>query len=166
MNNRVAVNWKVMLSNRRIGRWAVAGVSSSGGRAVDRSGRQPSDRMRLLAAIRAMFIESSSKRADPSSRRKPRDQAEQRPARLSGWPTTGRQGHAAADRSAAQRLRHSPRFAASDQRKNLSRQGYKLSQFTDAFARYLPEHPIIQSPPAASKRTSSKRAKRKGTRRK
>jgi hypothetical protein len=31
-------------------------------------------------------------------------------------------------------------------RKDFSRQGYKISQFKDAFAHYLPRDPIIQSP--------------------
>ena len=51
-------------------------------------------------------------------------------------------------------------------RKDFARQGYKLSQFTDAFARYLPNIQSSNHHRAASKRSSSKQAKRKGARRK
>jgi hypothetical protein len=48
-------------------------------------------------------------------------------------------------------------------RKDFGRQGYKLGQFDDAFARYLSDHPIIQS---SAKPTKRKPTKRKPTKRK
>ena len=167
VHNRIAVNWKVMLAIAELagGPWPERAREAA--QRLSCSGRQPSDRMRLLAAIREMFIESSSKRVDQEIT------SEDVVTRLNSDPldiwVAFNKGGRITQRQVAALLKDyeiHPIPLHPTKRKDFGRQGYRFSQFADAFARYLPEHPIIRSPPTAPKRTSSKRAKRKGTRRK
>jgi hypothetical protein len=162
MNNRAAVNWKLMLAiaEQAGGPWPERAREAA--ERLTRTGRQPSDRVRLLAALRVMFAD----------RGKPEITSEDATAELcrnpldiwiaynKGGKITQRQVAALLDAFDIHPVPLHP-----TKRKNFGRQGYRLSQFDDAFARYLPEDPIIQSPAAAPKRRATKRNKRKAARR-
>ena len=156
MNNRVAVNWKLLLGIADLAGDLWPQLAREAAERLNRSGRQPSDGVRLLAAIRGMFADSSNKNEITSEDAVVdlcRNQIDIW-ATYKGGRITQRQIAILLDAYDIHPVSLHP-----TKRKSLSRQGYKLSQFADAFARYLPEDPIIQSSPAKLK-------KRKTTRRK
>jgi hypothetical protein len=110
---------------------------------LSRSGRKPSAGVHLLAAFKSYFAENHATEvtsetfvahltADP----------------ISTWKGYNR-GGSITQRQVANLLDAygiHPISLHPTKRKDFSRQGYKLSQFSDAFERYLPRDPIIQSP--------------------
>jgi putative DNA primase/helicase len=160
MNNRAAMNWKLLLSISELasGAWPERALEAA--ERLIRSGRQPSDGVRLLAAMRSMFVESgkteiTSEDIVAELCRNPLDIWD---SFNKGGKITQRQVAALLDVYGIHPVSLHP-----TKRKDFSRQGYKFSQFADACARYLPEDPIIQSPTKASstKPRSAKRTKRK-----
>ena len=151
MNNRAAANWKLSLGIAELGGETWSQQAREAAERLNRSGRQPSDGVRLLAAFRNIANSGKTKHVGGYGHR-----VVQEPARYLGDLQQGRQDYAAPSRVPARRLRHPPGPLHPTKRKDFARQGYKLEQFTDAFARYLPEDPIIQSP-ASNKRHQSAR---------
>jgi Protein of unknown function (DUF3631) len=158
MNNRVQMNWKLLLAIAELAGGLWLQQAREAAERLTRSGRQPSDGVHLLAAFAdSGKIEITSEDVVTEFCRNP----------LDIWATYNR-GSKITQRQVAILLDAydiHPISLHPTKRKNLSRQGYKLSQFTDAFARYLPEHPIIQSSLAVAKRRSAKPKKRKAARR-
>lgn len=161
MNNRVQMNWKLLLAIAELagGPWPQRAREAA--ERLTRSGRQPSDGVCLLAAFKTFAdsgrTEITSEEVVTELCRNP----------LDIWATYNRGGKITQRQVAVllDAYEIHPISLHPTKRKDFSRQGYKLSQFTDAFARYLPEHPIIQSPPAVGKRPSAKSKKRKASRR-
>jgi hypothetical protein len=143
LNNRAAANWKLLLAIAELagGPWPERATEAA--ERLTRSGRRPSDGVRLLAAFRDMFAASRKEitsenvvaelRKDPTSIWADYNR---------GGPITQRQVALLLD---AYDIHPVPLHPT--RRKDFARQGYKLEQFVDAFARYLPVHPIIQSSP-------------------
>ena len=121
---------------------------------MTRSGRRPSDGVRLLAAFKDMFAAGRKEitsenvvaelRKDPTSIWADYNR---------GGPITQRQVALLLD---AYDIHPVPLHPT--RRKDFARQGYKLEQFFDAFARYLPAHPIIQSSPVKPRQKKAAKA--------
>jgi putative DNA primase/helicase len=165
MNNRAAMNWKLLLSISELANGAWPERAREAAERLNRSGRQPSDKVRLLAAMQSMFAETgkteiTSEDVGTELCRNPLDIWA---SYNHGGPITQRQIAILLDEFDIDPVSLHP-----TKRQGFSRQGYKLSQFTDAFARYVAEDPIIQSSTKVSstKRRSAKRTKRKRTRHK
>jgi hypothetical protein len=164
MNNRAAMNWKLLLSISELANGAWPERAREAAERLNRSGRQPSDGVRLLTAFKRFAdsgkTEITSEEIVAELCRNPLDM----------WATYNKGGKITQRQVAALLDAHDihPVSLHPTKRKDFSRQGYKLSQFTDAFARYLVEDPIIQSPTKASstKRHSAKRTKCKRARHK
>jgi hypothetical protein len=165
LNNRAAMNWKLLLAIAELAGAPWPKRAREAAERLSRRGKRPSDGVRLLAAIRAMFAETGKNEIT----------SEDLVAKLcqnpldiwktynKGGPITQRQVADLFDTYEVHPVSLHP-----TKRKDFSRQGYKLGQFDDAFARYLPEDPIIQSSAQPTKRKLTKRklTKRKLTRRK
>jgi Protein of unknown function (DUF3631) len=141
MNDRAAMNWVLLLAIAELAGGPWPELAREAAQRLTRSGRQPSDGERLLAALQEMFagkVEITSADVVVGLNSDP----------LDIWGTYNRGGPVTARQIAilldAYDVHPVPLHPT--KRKDFSRQGYKISQFTDAFARYLPEHPIIQSP--------------------
>jgi hypothetical protein len=129
---------------------------------LSRGGRRPSDGVRLLAAIAAMFADSRKTEITSEAvvTELCRDPLDVWMSFNKGGRITQRQVGVLLDAYDIHPVSLHP-----TKRKDFARQGYRLAQFADAFPRYVPEHPIIQSPPTAVKRRPSKQKKRKNARR-
>lgn len=158
MNNRAAANWKLLLAIAELagGEWPEAARKAA--EQLTRTGRLPSDGMKLLGALRTMLAESgktaiTSEDVVTELCRNP----------LDIWATYSKGGKITQRQVAALLDAYDihPVSLHPTKSKDFSRQGYKLAQFTDAFARYLPGDSIIQSPSAAPKRRATKQKKRK-----
>jgi putative DNA primase/helicase len=140
LNNRALQNWKLLLAIAELagGTWPERAREAA--ERLSRSGRKPSAGVRLLAAIKAMAAE----------RRVTEITSENMAARLNanplgfwagynrGGPITQRQIANLLDAYDIDPVSLHP-----TKRKDFSRQGYKLAQFSDAFAQHLPRDPII-----------------------
>jgi len=165
INNRAAMNWKLLLSISDLANGPWPERAREAAERLTRSGQQPSDGKRLLAALQAMFIETgkieiTSEDIVAELCRNP----------LDIWATYNKGGKITQRQIAVllDAFDVHPVSLHLTKRKDFSRQGYKLSQFTDPFSRYVPEDPIIQSPTKTSstKQRSAKKTKRKHSRRK
>jgi chemotaxis protein histidine kinase CheA len=165
LNNRVAANWKLLLAIAELagGDWPKRAREAA--EHLSRSGRKPSAGVQLLAATKAIRNENriteitsetlmANLTADPTSIWAGYNH---------GGPITQRQIAILFDQYEIW-----PTSLHPTKRKDFSRQGYKLfsRQFEDAFARYVPDDPIIQSPTKASpnKRLSSTKKRRSAKR--
>jgi putative DNA primase/helicase len=163
--NRAAANWKLLLAIAELagGDWPQRAREAA--EHLNRSGRKPSAGVKLLAEFKAYFAETCTTEVTSEAivARLTADPTSIWAGYNHGGPITQRQVALLLDAYDIQPVSLHP-----TKRKDFSRQGYKLSQFTDAFARYLSEDPIIQSPTKTSpaKRRSAKRKKRKRARRK
>jgi putative DNA primase/helicase len=147
MNNRARANWKLLLAIAELGGETWSQQARDAAEQLTRTGRLPSDGMKLLGAIRTMFAESgktaiTSEDVVTELCRNPLDVW----ATYKGSKITQRQVAALLDAYDIHPVSLHP-----TKRKDFSRQGYRLLQFADAFARYLPKDLIIQSPSAAPK---------------
>jgi putative DNA primase/helicase len=162
MNNRFAANWKLLLAIAELagGDWPQRARDAA--ERLSRSGRKPSAGVRLLEAFKAYFAEHRATEvtseafvtyltADP----------------ISIWRGYNR-GGSITQRQVANLLDDygiHPVCLHPTKRKDFSRQGYKLDQFSDALARYPLRDPIIQSPPNKQRKPSKKRMRVKSRKR-
>jgi chemotaxis protein histidine kinase CheA len=141
MNSRAAANWKLLLATAELAGGSWPKQAREAAERLTRSGRRPSDGVQLLTAFGNVFIETgrditseamvTELRKDPTAIWADYNH---------GGPITQRQVAILLD---AYDIHPVPLHPT--RRKDFSRQGYKLAQFVDAFAQYLPDHPIIQS---------------------
>jgi hypothetical protein len=164
MNNRAAMNWKLLLSISELANGAWPERAREAAERLSRSGRQPSDGMRMLAAFKQFADNGTTEITSEDVKTKLCENP------LDIWATYNKGGKITQRQIAVllDAFDIHPISLHPTKRKDFSRQGYKLLQFTDAFPRYLPEDPIISSPTKAAptKRRSAKRKKRKRARRK
>jgi putative DNA primase/helicase len=143
LNNRVAANWKLLLAIAELagGQWPK--LTREAAVQLSQRRRKPSVGIQLLAAFKAACTETG----------KTEITSEDIVARLNADPTSIWAGHnhggPITQRQVAAILDDyeiDPVSLHPTKRKDFARQGYKLSQFTNVFARYLPRDLIIQSP--------------------
>jgi putative DNA primase/helicase len=150
LNNRAAANWKLLLAIAELagGPWPERAREAA--ERLTRSRRRLSDGVQLLAAFADMFAAGRTEitSADVAAEL-PKDPTSIWVEYNRGGPVTQRQiAHLLDDYDIH------PVSLHPTGRKDFARQGYKVEQFLDAFARYLPAHPIIQSLPTRLKRQS------------
>ena len=143
MNNRAQANWKLLLAIAELAGGVWPQQAHEAAEQLNRSGRQPSDRVRLLAVLAASetFRKTGQITSEKVVAELCRNPLDIWVAYNKGGLITQRQVAALLDAFDIHPVSLHP-----TKRKDFSRQGYRLEQFTDAFARYLPEDPIIQSP--------------------
>jgi hypothetical protein len=152
LNNRVAMNWILLLAIAEAagGRWPEQARAAAV--RLSRRGRQPSDGAKLLAAIKTMAIKFVGKEkvitSETIAADLNKDPTDIWIAYNRGGPITQRQ---IAHLLSAYDIH--PDTVHPSGRSWDSRKGYKYEQFTDAFARYLPNDPDIRTP----NKTGSKR---------
>jgi uncharacterized protein DUF3631 len=157
LNNRAAANWKLLLAIAELAGGDWPDRAHEAAERLNRSGSKLSAGVRLLAAFKSYFTETAT--AEVTSEDMVRDLVAD-PADFwidynRGGPITQRQIADLLDQYEIDPVSLHP-----TKREDFSRQGYKLSQFPDAFARFLPRDPIIQSPKKKLKKPSrSKRRK-------
>jgi putative DNA primase/helicase len=157
LNNRAAMNWKLQLAIAELagGPWPERAREAA--ERLSRSGRQPSDGVKLLGAIRRMFAESdkkvlASKAIVSELVKDPTDI----------WVVYNR-GGAVTQRQVAHLLSAyeiTPDTVHPTRRPSDSPKGYKFEQFEDVFARYLPDDPHIRTS-TIPKRAAPKRKRRR-----
>jgi len=154
INNRAEANWKLLLAIAELAGGAWPQQAREAAERLSKSGRQPSAGVQLLAAIKAMFegkTELTSEAIVAGLRKDP----------TAVWVDYNR-GGPITQRQVARLLDAydiHPVVVHPTQRSSYSPHGYKLSQLSDAFARYLPVDPHIRT----SEETRAKK-KRKKTR--
>jgi hypothetical protein len=143
LNNRAAMNWSLLLAIAELagGDWPERAREAA--ERLTRKGRLPSDGVKLLAAIRAMFAESGKKVITSKAivAELIKDPTDTWVAYSHGGAVTQRQiAHLLSAYDIEPDTVH-PSGRSSD-----SPKGYKHEQFTDAWARYLPDDPHIRTP--------------------
>ena len=159
LNNRASMNWKLLLAIAELagGDWPERARAAS--ERLSRSGRQPSDGVKLLAAIKTMFVESGKKVIASEA-----IVGELIKDATDIWIAYNRGGaitqHQVASLLSAYDI--TP-ITVHPSGRSSSSKGYKIDQFADAFARYLPVDPHIrpQANKTASKRKTPKRKRRR-----
>jgi putative DNA primase/helicase len=138
-NNRTAANCKLLLAIAELAGGSWPQQAREAAERLSRSGRRPSDRVQLLAAFKAVFSEGKTEIASADLTAKlTADPTSTWAGYNHGGPMTQRQIAILLDAFDIHPVSLHP-----TRRKDFARQGYKLSQFADAFARYLPEDPLI-----------------------
>ena len=156
MNNRAAANWKLLMAIADLAGGSWPEHAREAAERLAYGSRRPSDGVRLLAAFRAAFADSGDAiTSEDMVGRLRQDPTSVWVAYSHGSPITQRQVAHLLDSHDIHPVALHP-----TKRSDFARQGYRLAQFTDAFARYLSHDPIIQSAGKAAK------AKRKATRKK
>jgi putative DNA primase/helicase len=150
LNNRAAANWTLLLAiaEQAGGTWPEQARAAA--ERLSSTGRRPSDGVQLLAAFKLMFGSTGNEITSEAV------VAELKEDPTSVWVDYSR-GSPITQRQVAHLLDAfdiHPVPLHPTKRKDFARQGYKLEQFADAFARYLPVGPIIQS-------STKQKAKRK-----
>jgi hypothetical protein len=143
LNNRAAMNWSLLLAIAELAGGDWPGRARQAAERLSRSGRQPSDGVKLLAAIKAMFAESGKSAITSKAIvvELIKDPTDIWVAYNHGGAVTQRQvAYLLSGYDIAPVTVH-PSGRASD-----SPKGYKLEQFADPFARYLPDDPHIRTP--------------------
>ncbi|WFU37599.1 DUF3631 domain-containing protein [Bradyrhizobium sp. CB82] len=159
LNNRAAMNWHLLLAIAELagGPWPERAREAA--ERLTHTGRRPSDNVQLLSAFREIFADG----------RKTFVTSEEIVAYLRCDPTSiwaeYNHGGKITQRQVAFLLDAfdiHPKPLHPTGRKDFGRMGYEATQFVDAFARYLPDDPIIQSPDKkpGKKRNNSKSLKR------
>jgi hypothetical protein len=140
LNNRAAANWKLLLAIAELagGPWPARAREAA--ERLTRSGRRPSDGVRLLAAFKDMFAGRQEITSEDVVTELRKDPTSIWVDYNHGGPITQRQVAILLDAYDIHPIPLHP-----TRRKDFARQGYKLDQFVDAFTRYLPADPIIQS---------------------
>jgi hypothetical protein len=154
LNNRAAMNWMLLLAIAELagGDWPERAREAAG--RLTRKGRQPSDGVKLLAAIRTMFVDSgkqviASRAIVAELIKNPTDI----------WVAYNH-GGAVTQRQIAHLLSAyeiTPDTVHPTGRSSDSPQGYKLAQFEDAFARYLANDPHIHTSPNKPQRKKARK---------
>jgi hypothetical protein len=158
MNNRVRMNWKLLLAIAELAAGPWPQRAREAAERLSRSGRQPSDGVKLLAAMRDMFKQRKKVIASEAVV----EQLCQDPTDI--WASYNRGGRVTQRQVAAllDPFDIHPDTVHPTGRSNFSIKGYRFEQFVDAWARYLPVDPDIRTPTAAKKQTKTrKRVKRK-----
>ena len=152
LDDREADNWSLLLAVAELagGDWPER--THEAAVRLTRKGRRPSDGVLLLAALKKMFTANGTELTSEYVA------AEFRKDQTSIWVTYNRGGPITQRQIAILLDQYDihPVPIHPTKRKDFARQGYKLAQFEDAFARYLPADPIIQSPASKQKRKTSK----------
>jgi hypothetical protein len=140
LNNRAAANWKLLLAIAELAGepWSERGREAA--ERLTRSGRRPSDGVWLLAAFKGMFADRKEITSEDVVAELRKDPTSIWADYNRGGPITQRQVASLLDAYDIHPVALHP-----TKRKDFARQGYKREQFIDAFARYLPADPIIQS---------------------
>jgi hypothetical protein len=138
-NNRAGQNWKLLLAIAELAGGPWPKLAREAAERLMRSGRRPSDRVQLLAKFKEIFADGIKE----ITSEKIVTYLNSDPTGIwigfnHGGPITQRQVAFLLDSFEIHPVPLHP-----TKRKNFSRQGYKLAQFIDAFARYLPDDPII-----------------------
>ena len=141
-NNRAAANWRLLLAIADLAGGPWPKQAREAAERLTRTGRRPSDGVQLLAALKETFTSSGRKEITSADvvARLTSDPTSIWVEYHHGSPITQRQVAHLLDAYDVHPLPLHP-----TKRKDFARQGYKRSQFDDAFARYLPADPIIQS---------------------
>jgi hypothetical protein len=141
-NNRTAANWKLLLAIADLagGDWPQRAREAA--EHLSRSRHRPTFGVKLLAEFSACFIESYTTEVTSETMK---ERLAANPVGIwidynHGGPITQRQIADLLDP-----FEINPVSLHPTKRKDFSRQGYRILQFADAFARYLPPDPIIQS---------------------
>jgi putative DNA primase/helicase len=148
LNNRAAMNWTLLLAIAELagGEWPERAREAA--ERLTRRGRLPSDGVKLLAAIKTMFAENGKKAIASKTivAELIKDPTDIWVAYNHGGAVTQRHiAHLLSDYDITPDTVH-PQGRSSD-----SPKGYKLDQFTDAFARYVPVDPHIRTPAPTAK---------------
>ena len=148
-NNRLSANWKPLL---QIAQYAGGGWPERARRSaiyLSRAPYEPSVRVQLLAALRAMFTKNGTEIT-----------SEQVVQELlahpdSEWHEYRGRGPITKNQVAAllRDLDIRPVVVHPTKRSNFSRHGYRVAQFEDAFARFLPHEPNIRTLKRGRERT-------------
>jgi putative DNA primase/helicase len=156
LNNRAAANWHLLLAIAELAGAPWPKLAREAAERLTRGGRRPSDGVRLLAALKAMFAggvkEITSEKIVENLRGDP----------TSVWADFNH-GGAITQRQVAHLLDAydvHPAPLHPTGRKDFARRGYRAAQFVDVFARYVPDDPIIRSPQGAGKRKAKLRKRR------
>lgn len=139
-NNRLQVNWRLLLAVAELagGQWPKKAREAA--EHISRTARKPSLGLQLLAAMQKMFVG----RAEITSEE---IVTQLRSDLDSIWVDYRGKGQIT-QRQVADLLEQydiTPHPLHPTKRKNFARRGYKLAQFVDVFARYVPSDPIIRS---------------------
>jgi flagellar biosynthesis GTPase FlhF len=155
MNNRVQANWKLLLAIAEMagGPWPERAREAA--ERLSRSGRQPSDGVKLLAAMR-----------DMSKQRKKKITSEAVVEELGKDPTdiwaSYNHGGRITQRQVAALLAAfdiHPVNIHPTGRSDYSPKGYRFEHFIDPWARYLPADPLIRSQSTTAKQQAKTRLK-------
>jgi putative DNA primase/helicase len=160
LNNRASANWKLLLALGELASGSWPKRAREAAERLSRSGRQPSDGVKLLAAIKVIFAETGI--TVIASEQLVAELIKDQTAIWAGY----NRGGPITQRQVAHLLRPygiEPDTVHPSKRSWESLKGYKLAQFEDAFTRYVPADPDIRTPTPASKPKlqSSKKPRRK-----
>jgi putative DNA primase/helicase len=160
LNNRAAANWKLLLAIAELagGDWPKRAREAA--ERISRNRRQPSDGVKLLIAIKQMFLSSGAKvlASETIVAELIKDPTDIWIEYNRGGPITQRQvAHLLSAYDIAPGIVHPTK------RSSYSPHGYKFEQFEDAFARFTPDNPHIRTPrnTTEQKRTPTKSKRRK-----
>ena len=151
MNNRAAANWKLLIAIADLAGGAWPQRAREAMERLSRSGRQPSDGVQLLTALKVMFSQRTEMfsadmvtelKSDPTSLWADYNH---------GGPVTQRQVAHLLD---AYDIRPQVLHMKGSNSKVTFR-GYKREQFADDFARYLTSDPNVRTSPKPKKRKRS-----------
>jgi hypothetical protein len=134
-NNRLQANWRLLLAIAELGAGVWPERARDAAERVARTTRKPSFGLQMLAAIRAIHDATGCK--EITSERLVKELIGDRAA---VWCEYSR-GAAITQRQVADLLEQYDIFPVllhPTKRKNLSRRGYKIAQFAETFARFLP----------------------------
>jgi hypothetical protein len=162
LNNRAAANWRLLLAIAELAGGSWPEQAREAAEHLTRSRYRPSDGVRLLAAFKTMFAENGKQEITSEAvivvlNRDP----------LDIWATYNH-GGPITQRQVAVLLRDydiEPVQLHPTKRKDFSRRGYRLEQFLDAFARFLPRDPTIQSSGKKSRRVNQRSKKQRSEKR-
>jgi hypothetical protein len=164
LNNRAAMNWTLLLAIAELagGEWPKRAREAA--ERLSRSGRQPSDGVKLLIATKKMFLSSGAKVLASE-----RIVAELIKDPTDIWVDYNRGGNVTQRQVAHLFSAYDiePGTVHPTGRSNYSPQGYKLEQFDDVFARLVPDDPHIHTLTTPHNKTAKqKRRTAKSKRRK
>jgi putative DNA primase/helicase len=143
LNNRAAMNWTLLLAIAEMAGDEWPERAREAAERLTRKGRLPSDGVKLLTAIKTMFAESGKKVITSKAivAELAKDPTDIWVAYNHGGTVTQRQiAHLLSAYDITPDTVH-PSGRSSD-----SPKGYKREQFTDTWARYLPDDPHIRTP--------------------
>jgi putative DNA primase/helicase len=156
VSNRVAMNWEIMLAIAELagGSWPQRARETAV--RLTRTGRQPSDGVKLLAAMQNLFKQQHKKviTSETVVEKLCQDPTDIWASYNHGGRITQRQIAALLDPYGIH-----PDTTHPTGRSNFSRKGYRLEQFIDAWARYLPADPDIRTPTVTAVKKRRRKAR-------